>query len=212
MRSPADRPQTSPLTLPPVTHARGSSCPQCGRAAGSNCGIVSWRTVVLYRRPQCGQQPQPSPRLRFVRACSDDSKSKFTDQESRPDPKSLTVHETAVGPLRGGPWLPQRSERSVDNGDQRCGNARRFQRCRARSRRRQGDAALSQRGARRHLESVRHGDCRLPGAQGQRRRWAEFEAARASAEIARKVYELRTQAKLTQRNSRCWTYPGFVDG
>jgi hypothetical protein len=67
MRSPADRPQTSPLALPPVTHARGSSCPQCGRAAGSNCGIVSWRTVVLYRRPQCGQQLQPSPRLRFVR-------------------------------------------------------------------------------------------------------------------------------------------------
>jgi hypothetical protein len=38
---------------------------------------------------------------------------------------------------------------------------------------------------------------------GQPERWAEFEAARASAEIARKVYELRTQAKLTQRNSRC---------
>ena len=74
MRSPADRPQTSPLALPPVPHARGSSCPQCGRGPGSHSTIVSWPTVVLYRRPQCGQQLQPSLRLGFVRACSDDIK------------------------------------------------------------------------------------------------------------------------------------------
>jgi hypothetical protein len=74
MRSPADRPQTSPLALPPVPHARGSSCPQCGRGPGSYSTIVSGHTVVLYRRPQCGQQLQPSPRLGFVRACSDDIK------------------------------------------------------------------------------------------------------------------------------------------
>ena len=74
MHSPADRPQTSPLALPPVPHARGSSCPQCGRGPGSHATIVSCHTLVLYRRPQCGQHLQPSPLLGVVRACSDDIK------------------------------------------------------------------------------------------------------------------------------------------
>ena len=47
---------------------------------------------------------------------------------------------------------------------------------------------------------------------GQPERLAELEEARASAEIARKVYELRTKAKLTQKElaARVGTTPSVI--
>ena len=47
---------------------------------------------------------------------------------------------------------------------------------------------------------------------GQPQRLAELEEARASAEVARKVYELRTKAKLTQKElaSRVGTTPSVI--
>lgn len=121
MRSPADRPQTSPLALPPVPHARGSSCPQCGRGPGSHSTIVSWRTAVLYRRPQCRQQLQPSLRLGFVRACSDDIKieirrSATTTRSQVPNrPRNRgrsTVWMTKPQPARVEPYILNTAARS----------------------------------------------------------------------------------------------------
>lgn len=47
---------------------------------------------------------------------------------------------------------------------------------------------------------------------GQPERLVELEEARASAEVARKVYELRTKAKLTQKElaSRVGTTPSVI--
>lgn len=47
---------------------------------------------------------------------------------------------------------------------------------------------------------------------GRPERLAELEQARASAEVARKVYELRTKAKLTQRElaARVGTTPSVI--
>jgi DNA-binding XRE family transcriptional regulator len=47
---------------------------------------------------------------------------------------------------------------------------------------------------------------------GQPARLAELEEARASAEVARKVYELRTKAKLTQKElaARVGTTPSVI--
>ena len=47
---------------------------------------------------------------------------------------------------------------------------------------------------------------------GQPKRLAELEEARASAEVARKVYELRTKAKLTQKELavRVGTTPSVI--
>jgi DNA-binding XRE family transcriptional regulator len=47
---------------------------------------------------------------------------------------------------------------------------------------------------------------------GRPERLAELEEARASAEVARKVYELRTKAKLTQKElaSRVGTTPSVI--
>lgn len=47
---------------------------------------------------------------------------------------------------------------------------------------------------------------------GQPERLAELEEARASAEVARKVYELRTKAKLTQKElaTRVGTTPSVI--
>ncbi len=47
---------------------------------------------------------------------------------------------------------------------------------------------------------------------GQPERLAELEEARASAEVARKVYELRTNAKLTQKElaARVGTTPSVI--
>src|SRR5262249_44077337 len=41
-------------------HARGSSCPQCGRRPRRTHPTLSPASVVLACRPQCGQQLQPS--------------------------------------------------------------------------------------------------------------------------------------------------------
>jgi hypothetical protein len=76
MRCEDDRAAQSPSRSPCVLRAR-SSCPQCGRGDRSNGRIVFGCHVVLDRRPQCGQQLEPSPWLGFVRACSDDLKIEF---------------------------------------------------------------------------------------------------------------------------------------
>jgi DNA-binding XRE family transcriptional regulator len=48
--------------------------------------------------------------------------------------------------------------------------------------------------------------------EGRPERLAELEEARASAEVARKVYELRTKAKLTQKElaARVGTTPSVI--
>jgi hypothetical protein len=57
-------------------HARGSSCPQCGRRPGLPGTPCLHHTAFLPRRPQCGQQLHPSSAGRGTRVKNAKSKTK----------------------------------------------------------------------------------------------------------------------------------------
>ena len=83
MRHLNDRPAISPLALPPVCYARGSSCPQCGRGHTEPVAAGHHSDTELSRRPQCGQQLQPSPTARGTRAKSTLTKNPRGGEEDR---------------------------------------------------------------------------------------------------------------------------------